>query len=87
MVDAIVNTSSLFEKKEIAKEIIATYKKRGFVIDADQIIGRFRKILMSGLEKKSVLRILFTAYYRKFCMMYQIYIQGNKDLKRWGINV
>ena len=87
MLDAIVNSPSLLKKKEIAKEIIATYNKRGFVIEANQIIGRFRKILISSLEKKSVIRILFTAYYRKFCMMYQIYIQGNKDLKRWGTNV
>ena len=87
MVDAIVNSPSLSRKSEIAKEMIAAYKKRGFVICANHIIGRFRKLLINGLEKNSVLRILFTAYFRKFCMMYRIYIQGNKDLKRWGTNV
>lgn len=87
MADAIVNLPSLFGKKSVAKEMITIYKNRSFVISDNQIKGHFRKSLIVGLEKKSILRIIFTAYYRKFCMMYQIYIQGNKDLKRWGTNV
>lgn len=87
MEDALINTSSVIKKREIACMMIDKYNERVFTIDEMVCRGKYRNFLLRALKLNSVALIFLLAIMTQSSRLYRIHIKRDENLKRWGTNI